>query len=161
LQIIHKAYVYLTCGNHLLVFSEPDHPEIGLQVPGGTIDPGESYLIGARREFFEETGLNPAFALTPFFQEDYITKGEVDLEGELRQMAGCHRRCMFHAVIANRPKEAWEHFEMTPSIGGDPIRFHLFWIDLFSSECQEPGTFYAGFDAPLAELRKHIAGSLS
>ncbi|MEP4064813.1 MAG: NUDIX domain-containing protein, partial [Nitratireductor sp.] len=58
MKIYHKAYVYLTCGPELLVFVEPDHPDPDIQVPGGTLDPGESYLQAARREFFEETGLS-------------------------------------------------------------------------------------------------------
>lgn len=157
MQIIFKAYVYLTCGSKLLVFDEPDHPDVGLQVPGGTLDPGESFLLGAKREFREETGLDLDVAFTPFFEQDFTTNGEADLEGSNGQLAGCHRRRMFHATLPAIPREEWEHFEMTPSIGGDPIRFRLFWIDLFSEQCQEPGAFHVDFDVPLATLRKRVS----
>ena len=36
-----KALVYITWGDKLLVFSHPDFPEAGIQVPAGTIEPGE------------------------------------------------------------------------------------------------------------------------
>lgn len=52
-----KVLIYATASRGLLVFSEPDFPEIPLQVPGGTIDAGEDPLPAARREFSEETGL--------------------------------------------------------------------------------------------------------
>lgn len=70
MRVYHKAYVYLTCGTDLLVFDEPDTPHLGLQVPGGTIDPGESFLHGAMREFAEETGLELDVAFDHFSSQD-------------------------------------------------------------------------------------------
>lgn len=44
--------------NHeVLVFCEPDFPEAGTQVPGGTVDPGEELLKTVTREFYEESGI--------------------------------------------------------------------------------------------------------
>jgi len=35
-----------------------DHPRAGVQLPAGTLEPGEDVYAGARREAFEETGLD-------------------------------------------------------------------------------------------------------
>jgi ADP-ribose pyrophosphatase YjhB (NUDIX family) len=53
-----KVLIYGTSVSQLLVFDEPDFPEVPLQVPGGTVAPDESILDAARREFHEETGLS-------------------------------------------------------------------------------------------------------
>ncbi len=52
-----RVCVYVLRGDELLVFDHRDHPEAGTQVPAGGIDPGESPEVAARREVFEETGL--------------------------------------------------------------------------------------------------------
>jgi len=157
LRVFHKAYVYLTCGSRLLVFEEPDNPVIGLQVPGGTVDPGESYLMAARREFHEETGLELDRALSPFYDEDYLVGADAPNlanPGEPeRPVRGCHRRRMFHASLHHVPKEEWEHYEMTPSFGDEPIRFRFFWLDLSAPRALDEASFYGGFGAPVGRLR--------
>lgn len=150
MRVYHKAYVYLTCGSRLLVFSQPDEPEIGLQVPGGTLDPGESHLIGAKREFIEETGLDLDIGFHHLADQELIyrdTRGMQD---------GLHKRQLFHATIDEIPAEEWEHFEMTPSAGGPPIRFRLFWLDVFSEDAQTPELFFPGFGEYLDEIRNRV-----
>ncbi|WP_428643490.1 NUDIX hydrolase [Roseibium sp.] len=150
MNLYHKAYVYLTCGTELLVFSEPDHPEVGLQVPGGTLDPGESYLHGARREFAEETGLSLDIALESFADQDHIFENVPDC------LDGLHRRRHFHGRIREKPATQWEHYETSPSAGGAPIRFRLFWVDLFSSDAPPETRFFEGFGAQLETLRSRM-----
>jgi 8-oxo-dGTP pyrophosphatase MutT (NUDIX family) len=152
MKIYHKAYVYLTCGTELLVFSEPDHPEVGLQVPGGTLDPGESYLQGAIREFAEETGLNLDIALDFLADQDHFFENVPDC------LDGLHRRRHFHGRIGEKPLQEWEHFEMSPSGGGPPIRFHLHWIDLFSVNASSDTLFFEGFGTQLQTLRSRMEG---
>lgn len=150
MNVYHKAYVYLTCGTDLLVFSEPDYPHVGLQVPGGTLDPGESYLQAARREFCEETGLSLDIALESFADQDRILKNVPDC------LDGLHRRRHFHGTIREKAAEEWEHFESSPSAGGPPIRFRLFWIDLFASDVTQEARFFEGFGAQLETLRSRM-----
>lgn len=150
MHVYHKAYVYLTCGTELLVFSEPDFPDVGLQVPGGTLDPGESYLQAARREFSEETGLSLDIALESFADQDRILKNVPDC------LDGLHRRRHFHGSVPEKPAAEWEHFESSPSAGGPPIRFRLFWLDLFSDHASIETLFFEGFGAQLETLRSRM-----
>ncbi|MGZ2426356.1 NUDIX domain-containing protein [Rhizobium laguerreae] len=55
--MIEKALIYATNSCGILVFDEPDFPEVPLQVPGGTVEEGEPVIDAARREFGDETGL--------------------------------------------------------------------------------------------------------
>jgi len=161
MRVYHKAYVYLTCGTELLVFDEPDTPELGLQVPGGTIDPGESYLQGAMREFAEETGLDLDAAFEQFSSQD-LPFETMPAVGPYkapagRPLKGRHIRRHYHVCLTERPGDTWEHFEMHPSNGGDPIRFRFFWLDVFHRRAQDPDTFFAGFGAPLEILRHRLS----
>ena len=150
MRIHHKAYVYLTCGPELLVFSEPDFPEVGLQVPGGTLDPSESYLQGAIREFTEETGLLLDVALEPFADQDHIAENVPEC------VRGLHRRRFFHGQVREKPAEQWDHFEKTPSSGGPPIRFRLFWINLFDDTTPDISRFLQEFGTQLDFLRSRL-----
>lgn len=160
MQIFHKAYVYLTCGTDLLVFNEPDTPYLGLQVPGGTVDPGESFLQGAMREFAEETGLALDAAFDHFSDQD-LPFETIDPVGQFkappdRPLQGRHIRRNFHVAVPRRPREEWEHFEMYPSSGVAPIRYRFFWLNLFSTQALEEESFFAAFGPPLAALRRRV-----
>ena len=54
---VEKVYTYITQGKRLLVFRHVDFPAAGIQIPGGTIEYGESPEAAALREAGEETGL--------------------------------------------------------------------------------------------------------
>ncbi len=160
MRIYHKAYVYMTCGSDLLVFNEPDTPWLGLQVPGGTIDPGESFLQGAMREFAEETGLKLDVAFEQFSDQDipFETLAPV---GQFRAPAdrplrGRHIRRNYHVRVAARPRQEWEHFEMYPSSGSGPIRYRFFWIDLLGNEASDAENFFAAFGEPIDALRNRL-----
>lgn len=54
---IAKVLVYVVSNGHLLVHRHSDFPEAGVQVPGGSINDGESAFEAALRELYEEAGL--------------------------------------------------------------------------------------------------------
>lgn len=162
MRVYHKAYVYVTCGTDLLVFNEPDTPYLGLQLPGGTIDPGESFLHGAMREFAEETGLALDAAFEQFSDQD-IPFETIPPVGPFRPapnrpLLGRHIRRNYHVRLAGRPKDDWEHYEMHPSSGGEPIRYKFFWIDLYGPEASDKDAFFAAFGEPLDALRRRVPG---
>ena len=47
---VEKVYAYITSENQLLVFKHVDFPEAGIQVPGGTLDAGETPKAAVLRE---------------------------------------------------------------------------------------------------------------
>lgn len=118
-----KVVLYATWRGRLLVFREPDFPEYGIQVPGGTMEPGETPDEAARREFLEETGLTAPAGMTFLGERDYRY---APTDGPERQ----HRRWFFHLPLDGEFAEGWEHMEMHPDAGGPPIRFALFWLKL-------------------------------
>lgn len=120
-----KAMIYVTSPQGVLVFEEPASPHIGLQVPGGTIEQGEDPLLAAERELYEETGLRPDQPLRLLGSIDFSLKED----GRLYDM----RRYYYHASLAGSYPASWEHYEMHPSDGGEPILFRLFWLPLIEA----------------------------
>jgi 8-oxo-dGTP pyrophosphatase MutT (NUDIX family) len=59
----HKVLIYVLRSGanspELLVFEHRDFPDAGVQVPAGTVEPGEDLAAAASRELFEESGLGP------------------------------------------------------------------------------------------------------
>lgn len=118
-----KVLIYATSRNRLLVFDQPDFPDVGLQVPGGTVETGEDVADAAGREFCEETGLSLSAPLTPLSVHDY--RFPLKIGG-----IAWHRRHYFHLELDAEYPETWLHHELTPFGGGDPIQFRLFWLDI-------------------------------
>ena len=115
-----KVLIYATWRDRLLVFDEPDFPEVALQVPGGTVEAGENVAEAAYREFREETGLTPG-PLTQLGTHDY--RFSLKIGG-----IAFHRRHYFHVDLDGDQPSTWLHRELTPFGGGEPILFRFFWI---------------------------------
>jgi 8-oxo-dGTP pyrophosphatase MutT (NUDIX family) len=114
-----EAVAYITYGNQLLVFEQPDFPEAAIRVPGGTLDLAEDAKAGVLREAFEETGLAGLEVVRFLGMQDYSPEpGYV------------HRRHYFHLVVTARPPATWDHFEVHPSGGERPIPFRFRWVPL-------------------------------
>ena len=138
-----KAFAYFTHGKSLLILKHPDHPEAGIQVPAGSVEPGESPRSGALREAAEETGLQN-LRLVKFLGLVKFDRIPID------RAPGFHNRWFFHLVCNEEPPEVWEHYEMTPSDGSAPVRFEFSWVDL------DHVTLNSGHDAMLPRLRQSL-----
>jgi 8-oxo-dGTP pyrophosphatase MutT (NUDIX family) len=68
---VHKVTCFIIRtadqGIDLLLFS---HPHVGVQIPAGTVNPGEDIETAARREAAEETGLNSLVLLRKLAEAD-------------------------------------------------------------------------------------------
>lgn len=117
-----KAYCYITSGDRLLIFRHVDFPEAGVQVPGGSVEPGEAPEAAALREAEEETGLQ-GLALVGLL-------GEVEREMNDRGRDEIQHRWFYHLLCETETPEVWRHDETTPSEGDGPIAFELIWASL-------------------------------
>jgi 8-oxo-dGTP diphosphatase len=121
--VIRKAFAYITNQHRLLVFSHPNSPAAGIQVPAGTMLPGERPEDAALREAFEETGL-----------ADLMIEGF--LGEQMRDMADygrveIHHRYFYHLRCPGEPPATWRHSEFDASDGSAPgIVFEFFWATL-------------------------------
>ena len=123
-----KAFAYVTHwrpedGHRLLVFSHPNSPEAGIQVPAGTMEADESPDEAVLREAHEETGLT-GLELVGFLGEqlhDLTDLGVPEI----------HHRYFFHVRCSGDPPAVWRHYESDPSDGSpEPPLFELFWASL-------------------------------
>jgi 8-oxo-dGTP diphosphatase len=123
LPVRHKVFAYITHGDRLLLLAHPQAPEAGIQVPAGTLEPGESPEAGALREAWEETGL-PDLTLVRFLGEQRRDMRDFDI-------AAVHQRYFFHLRCGGDPPARWRHWEAAPSDGSaGPIEFELYWARL-------------------------------
>jgi 8-oxo-dGTP diphosphatase len=121
--ITYKALAYITNRDRLLVFRQPDFPDAGIQIPGGSMDPDELPAAAALREAFEETGLSE---LT---MSSYLGRVEHDLT-RYGQVGWLHRH-YFHLTIDGDVPETWQHRELFPSEGEhESVLFEFFWVEL-------------------------------
>lgn len=127
LPVRHKAYAYIVREERstvqLLVFEHVDFPEAGIQVPGGTIEPGEEFSLAALREAEEETGL------TGLILESGIGSVRRDMRGFGFQEV--HHRHYFCFSCSDARQKMWISNEESPSDGSEgPIAFRFFWVNL-------------------------------
>lgn len=123
--IVEKAFAYITHRGALLVFRHPNSPEASIQVPAGTIEPGEKPRAAVLREAEEETGLTGL--------EVSAALGTVDFDFSAFSRSGrdeIHRRHFFHLTAGGEPPDTWRHAERHRSDGGAPIPFDFFWARL-------------------------------
>ena len=68
---VHKVTCFVTRkaahSTDLLLFN---HPHVGVQIPAGTVNPGENIEAAARREAAEETGLNSLILVRKIAEAD-------------------------------------------------------------------------------------------
>jgi len=126
-KLVKKVYAYVLrkteSGYQLLVFKHLHFPEAGIQIPGGTVEVGESPFVAVKREVYEESGLNHF----EFIQELGVTTHDMrsyDIE-EL------HERHYFHVEVLGSTDCSWTGYEESPSDGSPgPIALRFYWVSL-------------------------------
>ena len=121
MKIRHRAYAYITNGSRLLLFTQPEAPEAGIQVPAGTIEPGEDPEDAVMREAREETGLTE-IRYVRFLDQD--TRDMRDCSTDELQY-----RWFFHLSVDGSIEETWHHGE-TGEDGSLIHPFDFFWANV-------------------------------
>ena len=138
---VAKALSYITHGGRLLVFRQPELPDAGIQVPGGSVEAGEPLEAAALREAREETGLGELIV------QSYLGSVEYELKVDVGPP---HLRHFFHLAYTGPSLARWEHVEPKPSTSGAPLRFELWWEPLSSAQLDWEMDFY------LEELKRRL-----
>ena len=140
-----KALAYITHSDHLLVFSHPHAPEAGIQVPTGTVKPGEPPEEAVMREAVEETGL-AGLKLAGYLGEARQDMSDFGLDE-------IHQRHFYHLYCECDPPDTWQHYETDPSDGSaEPILFEFFWARLPRGVPE----LIAGHDEMIPQLIEHL-----
>jgi 8-oxo-dGTP pyrophosphatase MutT (NUDIX family) len=144
-HVTRKAYAYLTRGEEVLVLVDLAGSWAGLrQLPGGTLEDGETPEEGVLRECAEETGLGGLRIVRALG----VVEGPSPRNPRERQL-----RHYFHVICEPPPAlDRWEHTEATPSGGGGPIPLVLGFEPLEGIE------LYAHFGCFAAELLRILRG---
>lgn len=118
-----KVLVYATHAGRIALLYHPDHPEAGIQVPGGTTERGETVQAAALRELREETGLTGSTSVRIVGEHDV----DMSLWGR-----GMERRSYVHVELDAVLGTRWDWAERTPSTGEGPIRLEIRMVPLSS-----------------------------
>lgn len=140
LRVVRKVVGYIVREEQLVVFTHDDIPlEItGVQVPAGTIEPGETPEDAVVREVLEETGVNPRI----------VKALGVELHDARPKKPEIHERHFFHLEpVDDQTPERWPGGESDASDGSEPQSWTCFWIPLEQSQ-----VLCAGFGAKLGQI---------
>lgn len=104
-RIKRKVLAYITKGEgkhrKLLVYEQTDQPEVGLQVPGGTIERNELLLDALYREIEEESGI---------VRDELILEGKVKASKFFPEDKNVvYERTIFHFSYEGQRNTDWEY----------------------------------------------------
>jgi 8-oxo-dGTP pyrophosphatase MutT (NUDIX family) len=120
---VEKVYAYIIQEERLLVFRHVDYPDAGVQVPGGTLEAGETPEAAVLREAGEETGLRGLVLEKCLGRDEYNDSSS--------NLTGTTGRYFFHLTCPHEVPETWQHYEHHPSDGSPgPILFEFYWLPL-------------------------------
>ncbi len=109
----------------VLVFKHPI-TEAGIQIPKGTVEPGEDTLTAVIREIKEETGIEN-FKIEHLIAVDYWENDN----GEI------HNR-YFYKISVPEASDEWD-YRPTGGEGEEGLIFHFFWISSIDEVDIVPG----------------------
>lgn len=116
-----KVLAYITHAGRLLVFRQPHAPEQGTQVPGGSVEPAETFEVAALREAREETGLTGlSFAA-------YLGSAVYELQVD---PGPSHLRHFVHLTCEGSPAENWREVEGPSATRSETTLRDLWWQPL-------------------------------
>ena len=126
-----KVLCYIVHKECLLVFRHRDHSfeQVGIQVPAGTIRPGESPEAAALREAHEETSLTGIAIVRKLGETRYdISPTRFEIQ---------HRH-VFLMALKHEPPDRWMSSEDHDGIA-PPTTFECFWIPLANAHVLQSG----------------------
>jgi 8-oxo-dGTP pyrophosphatase MutT (NUDIX family) len=126
-----KVLCYVVRNGRLLVFRHTDYSyeEVGIQVPAGSIRPGETPEGAALREASEETGL------IGFEIVRKLGIAEYDLSPYRYEIQNRH---VFHLELTEDTPERWTSQEDHDG-QQEPTHFECFWIPLEAAHVLQSG----------------------
>ncbi|MEV5632039.1 NUDIX hydrolase [Micromonospora tulbaghiae] len=129
--ITNKVLSYVVREGHLLVFRHTDfsYEEVGIQVPGGSVRPGEDPADAALREAREETGLTAFIVVRKLGEVVYDIS---PLRFEIQ------RRHVFELIVHGATPERWASQEDHDG-EQEPTRLECFWIPLRAAHVLQSG----------------------
>lgn len=139
-RLVRKVVGYVVHDRRLLVFTHDDVPieEAGVQVPAGSVEPGEEPSVAAVREVLEETGIRARVAHELGVERYDVGPSKPEI----------HERHFFQLepTDADLP-ERWAAGECSPSGGGPGERWTCWWLPI-----EHGHVLCAGFGARLGRL---------
>ncbi len=126
-----KVLCYVVRDGRLLVFRHTDYSyeEVGIQVPAGSIQPGETPEEAALREAREETGLKDFTIVRKLGEIQYdISPYRLEIQN----------RHVFHLELAEDTPERWASQEDHDG-EQEPTHFECFWIPLEAAHILQSG----------------------
>ncbi|WP_396906972.1 NUDIX domain-containing protein [Mycolicibacterium phlei] len=139
-RLVRKVVGYVVQDEQLLVFAHDDVPlEVaGIQVPAGSVEPGEEPADAVVREVAEETGIDVRVVAS-------LGTGEFDVWPSKPEV---HERHFFQLEPIQPVRDVrWAAGEDRPSDGGGAQSWTCFWIPLTQGH-----VLCAGFSARLGQV---------
>lgn len=141
--IVRKGVAYITRDGRVLFFRALEAPNLGAELPGGTLVPGEDPVAGVLREAREETGFTEFGAPRPLGIVHYDPGDE---KGEI------HERHFFEIPLLVEAPSTWERKVQE---GSGLFTFSFFWVD----GTTVPREVYPGHDIFLGDVLCRTSGS--